>query len=166
MFAGTAADIKAIPKPIINPPSITSIVKLIMSSIIPPLITSIDGISNAVINNPEMTAVKQIEIASRITEVKIVKSLKPRHLRTPISLVLSLIDWAKVLEETKGKEFSYLKERLSEVLIETICPVGKKLKELTSDKTYLEEVLKKGREKALKKAEENLKKIREIVGLL
>ena len=63
-----------------------------MSSIIPPLITSIDGISNAVINNPEMTAVKQIEIASRITEVKIVKSLKPRHLRTPISLVLSLID--------------------------------------------------------------------------
>ncbi len=72
----------------------------------------------------------------------------------------------KVLEETKGKEFSYLKERLSEVLIETICPVGKKLKELTSDKTYLEEVLKKGREKASKKAEENLKKIREIVGLL
>ena len=72
----------------------------------------------------------------------------------------------KVLEETKGKEFSYLKERLSEVLIETICPVGKKLKELTSDKTYLEEVLKKGKEKASKKAEENLKKIREIVGLL
>ena len=72
----------------------------------------------------------------------------------------------KVLEETKGKEFSYLKEKLSDALIETICPVGKKLKELTNDKTYLEGILKKGKEKASKKAEENLKKIREIVGLL
>ena len=51
-------------------------------------------------------------------------------------------------------------------MIETICPVGKKIKELINDKMYLEEILKKGKEKASKKAEENLKKIREIVGLL
>ena len=35
-----------------------------------------------------------------------------------------------------------------------------------SDKLYLEAILKKGSEKASKNAEENLKKIREIVGLL
>ena len=34
------------------------------------------------------------------------------------------------------------------------------------DKTYIEQVLKKGKEKAQIKAEENLKKIRDIVGLI
>ena len=72
----------------------------------------------------------------------------------------------KVLEEMEGKEFSHLKNELSDVLVETICPVGKKIKQLKDDKGYLEDILKKGKEKALKKAEENLKKIREIVGLL
>jgi len=72
----------------------------------------------------------------------------------------------KVLEEMHGKEFSYFKNKLSDVLIETICPVGKKIKELMNDKMYLETILKKGGEKASKNAEENLKKIREIVGLL
>ena len=68
--------------------------------------------------------------------------------------------------EMEGKEFSLLKDKLSDCLVATICPVGKKIKELIDDKRYLEQVLNKGREKALKKAEENLKKIREIVGLL
>ena len=72
----------------------------------------------------------------------------------------------KVLEEMHGKEFSYFKNKLSDVLIETICPVGKKIKELMNDKMYLETILKEGGEKASKNAEENLKKIREIVGLL
>ena len=72
----------------------------------------------------------------------------------------------KILSEMEGKEFSLLKDKLSDCLVATICPVGKKIKELIDDKRYLEQVLNKGREKALKKAEENLKKIREIVGLL
>ncbi len=72
----------------------------------------------------------------------------------------------KTLKEMNGKEFSYFKQKLSDVLIEIICPVGKKIKELMSDKLYLEAILKKGSEKASKNAEENLKKIREIVGLL
>ncbi len=72
----------------------------------------------------------------------------------------------KILSEMEGKEFSFLKNKLSDSLVATICPVGKKIKELIDDKAYLEQVLNKGREKALKKAEENLKKIREMVGLL
>ena len=39
-------------------------------------------------------------------------------------------------------------------------------KELRKDKRHLEAVLKKGTEKASIKAEENLKKIREIVGFV
>ncbi len=72
----------------------------------------------------------------------------------------------KTLADMEGKDFSFFKKELSDIMVETICPIGKKIKEFTNDKSYLEEVLKKGKEKASKKAEENLKKIREIVGLL
>ena len=40
------------------------------------------------------------------------------------------------------------------------------IKNNLADKTYIEQVLKKGKEKAQIKAEENLKKIRDIVGLI
>jgi len=68
------------------------------------------------------------------------------------------------LNELKGKEYSYLKNRLSEILIEVICPVGKKIKELLDDKSYLEKVLTEGTEKARNIAEYNLKEIKNAVG--
>tara|TARA_B110000971_G_scaffold204244_1_gene225492 strand:- start:4036 stop:5037 length:1002 start_codon:yes stop_codon:yes gene_type:complete len=72
----------------------------------------------------------------------------------------------QTLNELKGKEYSYLKNKLSEILIEMICPVGKKIKELLDDKSYLEKVLKEGTEKARIIAEYNLKEIRNAVGFL
>jgi tryptophanyl-tRNA synthetase len=45
-----------------------------------------------------------------------------------------------------------------------ICPVGKKIRELLDDKSYLEKVLKEGTEKARNIAEYNLKEIRNAVG--
>ena len=68
------------------------------------------------------------------------------------------------LNELKGKEYSYLKNKLSEILVEVICPVGKKIRELLNDKSYLEKVLKEGTEKARILAEYNLKEIRNAVG--
>jgi tryptophanyl-tRNA synthetase len=68
------------------------------------------------------------------------------------------------LNELKGKEYSYLKNKLSEILIEVICPVGKKIRELLDDKNYLEKVLKEGTDKARNIAEYNLKEIRNAVG--
>ena len=50
--------------------------------------------------------------------------------------------------------------------MDSICPLGKKIRKLMDDKGHLLEVLKKGKEKATIKSEENLKKVREIVGLL
>ena len=69
------------------------------------------------------------------------------------------------LNELEGKEYSYLKNKLSEVLIEVICPIGKKIIELLDDKNYLEKVLKEGTDKARNIAEYNLKEIRNAIGL-
>ena len=72
----------------------------------------------------------------------------------------------KVLIEVKGKNYSYLKNKLSEVLVEVICPIGKKIKNLLEDKNHLEKVLKEGTEKARDLAEHNLKEVRNVVGFI
>ena len=71
-----------------------------------------------------------------------------------------------VLREMSGKEYSYLKTRLAELLVSEITPVGKEIEKLLKDKSHLEQILKKGKEKANIIAEENLKNIREKVGLI
>ena len=70
------------------------------------------------------------------------------------------------INEFVGKDFSSLKIKLSEKLVETISPIGRNITKLMKDKKHLEDVLKKGKEKASIIAEENLKKIREIVGFV
>ena len=73
----------------------------------------------------------------------------------------------KTIKEMAGKDFSYFKPKLSEILVETISPIGNRIKDLLKkDETFLKDVIKKGKEKASLKAEENLKKIREIVGFV
>ena len=72
----------------------------------------------------------------------------------------------EVLNEMSGKDYSFLKTKLAELLINEITPVGKEIERLLDDKPHLERILKKGKEKANIIAEENLKIIREKVGLL
>ena len=83
-----------------------------------------------------------------------------------ISIYASLSEMSldRALNEVKGKEYSYLKNKLSEVLVEKICPVGKEIKKLLEDRSFLEKVLKEGIEKAKVKAERNLKEIKNVVG--
>ena len=72
----------------------------------------------------------------------------------------------ETLKEMSGKDFSKFKEILSEVLIDTICPIGKKIKELNNNKDYLMKILKDGSVKAKEISNENLNKIKEIVGFI
>ena len=79
---------------------------------------------------------------------------------------ISKVSLENVLNEMSGKEYSFLKSKLADLIINEISPVGKEIKKLLEDKLFLEKVLKKGMEKAGKIAEENLKNIREKVGLI
>ena len=55
---------------------------------------------------------------------------------------------------------------MTEILISEIEPVSKEIQKLLDNKSELKAVLKKGSEKANIIAEENLKNIREKVGLI
>jgi tryptophanyl-tRNA synthetase len=72
----------------------------------------------------------------------------------------------KVVSDMAGKEYSFLKKKLAEILINEVTPVGKEIRKLLKDKSYLKDILKKGSDKANLIAEENLKNIREKVGLI
>ncbi len=72
----------------------------------------------------------------------------------------------KTLKEMAGKDYSFVKNKITELLISEICPIGKEIKKLVNDETYLHGILNKGAEKARIIAEENLKIIREKVGLI
>ena len=79
---------------------------------------------------------------------------------------ISKLNLEEVLKQMAGKEYSFLKKKLSEILIEEITPVGKEITKLLNDKSHLKGILKKGAEKANIIAEENLKNVRDIVGLI
>jgi len=72
----------------------------------------------------------------------------------------------KTISEMAGKEYSFLKKKLAEALINEITPVGKEIQKMLQDKSHLKNILKKGTEKANIIAEENLKNIRERIGLI
>jgi tryptophanyl-tRNA synthetase len=71
----------------------------------------------------------------------------------------------KTLKELSGKNFSELKNKLSESLINEIVPIGKKIKEFKKDTEVIKKILKSGSEKANAESQKTIKEVHKIVGL-
>jgi tryptophanyl-tRNA synthetase len=78
------------------------------------------------------------------------------------SLTNSIIE--KSLENFAGKNFSEFKQKLSEVLVDKIQPISSEIKKLLDDKSYLDNILLEGVERANMIASKKIKRIKEIVG--
>jgi len=97
-----------------------------------------------------------------------ISGLKSRPEARNLILIYASINNLKVenvLKEFGGKNFSTFKSKLSESLIEKICPIGIEIKKLLNDVEYLHQVLEKGSKKADFIARKNLKEIYEVVGI-
>ena len=70
----------------------------------------------------------------------------------------------KVKDEFQGKNFSIFKDKLSELLVDKINPIGKRIKELLKDENYLDKILVKGSQKANNLATKKIKEIKTLVG--
>jgi len=70
----------------------------------------------------------------------------------------------KSIIEFNGKSFSEFKEKLSEILIETIDPISEEIKKLLNDENYLDKILLEGSDKANKLASKKIKEIKDLVG--
>ena len=71
----------------------------------------------------------------------------------------------KSLNNLNGKSFSDLKNLISEILVEQIEPIGKKINELLKDRDYLDKILLEGSIKANNIADKKVKELKEIIGL-
>ncbi len=78
----------------------------------------------------------------------------------------SEIDKSELIEKYKGQNFSNFKNNLAEVIIEHIKPISKEIDKLMSDKTYLNQIISSGAEKASEKANVTIKEVYDIVGFV
>ena len=71
----------------------------------------------------------------------------------------------KSINNLNGKSFSDLKNLISEILVEQIEPIGKKINELLKNRDYLDKILLEGSIKANNIADKKVKELKEIIGL-
>ena len=70
----------------------------------------------------------------------------------------------KTLEEFGGKNFSYLKSQLAEVLSSKISPISDDIKKLINDYEYLDKILAEGARKAEEIAGKKIVEMKKIIG--
>ena len=85
-----------------------------------------------------------------------------------ISIFASLKDDTveNIIKEYGLKEFSFFKQELSDLAIAKLEPITKEMNKLLSDITYIDSILKDGRNNARSVAEPVLMKTKEIIGFL
>ena len=72
----------------------------------------------------------------------------------------------EIISNFSGKEISFFKKSLTEVLVTAVEPISTKTKELLNDEKYLDEILVKGAENARNIAQEKIQEIYKIVGMI
>ena len=70
-----------------------------------------------------------------------------------------------VINNYGGKEFSEFKKNLADLIVDKVSPIEKEMKKLMDDRQYLDEIMIKGKEKAIVVADSVLNKVYEVVGL-
>ena len=72
----------------------------------------------------------------------------------------------EIVKKYEGVGYGVFKEELAEIVVDGLKPIRTRFKEIRQDKTYLEEVLKAGDEKAERLAERTMRKVRRKVGFV
>ena len=72
----------------------------------------------------------------------------------------------ELISKYEGQNFSNFKNDLSDALIEKIAPIGDEIKKLMKDKSYLNQVMQEGSDKARNKSDIVLKEVYDIIGFV
>lgn len=83
-----------------------------------------------------------------------------------ILAVIKKLDPMEVAASYKDKGYAELKHDTAEAIIEELTPIQEKVKELLKDKTYLEEIYRKGAEKANYVSRKVLRKMQKKIGFI
>ncbi len=97
------------------------------------------------------------------------ESIKERpEVENLISIYASLQDISidQVISEFSGKEFSVFKKNLADLAVSKLEPITSEMNKLMDDRSYIDSILNKGKDKAISVAEPVLTKTKEIIGFL
>ena len=72
----------------------------------------------------------------------------------------------EIISNFSGKEISFFKKSLTEIIITAVEPISTKTKELLNDEKYLDDILIKGAEDARNIAQAKIQEIYKIVGMI
>tara|TARA_B100000963_G_scaffold357237_1_gene378925 strand:+ start:66 stop:1067 length:1002 start_codon:yes stop_codon:yes gene_type:complete len=114
-----------------------------------------------IINKIKKAKTDPLPMPSTIEELE-----KRPEAKNLLGIYSSLTDTSleKTIEDFSGKNFSEFKDKLSQVVVDNIVPISFEMKKLLNEKSYLDQILLEGFEKANKIASKKLEKIQEIVG--
>ena len=80
--------------------------------------------------------------------------------------VLSKNSIDKIVSDYEGKMYGHLKVDLADLVVETLSPIREKYEDLMNDKSYLEDLMEEGAQKARERAQNTLKLVYETTGLI
>jgi len=80
--------------------------------------------------------------------------------------VLSKRSIDKIVSDYEGKMYGHLKADLADLVVETLSPIREKYEDLMNDKSYLEDLMEEGAQKARERAQNTLKLVYETTGLI
>jgi tryptophanyl-tRNA synthetase len=93
------------------------------------------------------------------------EQLGVRNLMVILS-ALTTQSYEDIEKKYEGQGYAGFKKDVAEAIIQELEPIQKKVKELMENKTYLEEVYKKGAEKANYVANKTLRKMQKKIGFI
>ena len=70
----------------------------------------------------------------------------------------------KTINEFSGKNFSDLKQKLTEIVVEKISPISNEINKLQKDPKFIDDVLQEGAQKAEEIASKKVQEIKKIIG--
>ena len=70
----------------------------------------------------------------------------------------------KTINEFNGKNFSDFKDNLAELVVEKISPISLEITKLLKNEDYIDQILKKGAEKANEQSSQKVKEMKKIIG--
>ncbi len=85
-----------------------------------------------------------------------------------VGIYAALTDRTKedVLKEFGGQQFSVFKPALIDLAVEVLAPITTEMRRLMDDTTHIDNILRKGGERARVRAEATMKEVRDIIGFL
>lgn len=73
---------------------------------------------------------------------------------------------SELVASYSGRQYGHLKVETAEIVVQAVKPIREKTDALLKDRTYLDEILKKGADKAASRAERTLAKVYDRVGFI